>query len=196
LNPYILVLYFSHSGGTANLAKEICYGVHSVSGIESKLRTVAPVSTETEQTKPSVPEQGTVYCDKQDLSNCAGLALGSATRFGNMASPMKHFLDTTADLWMANSLEGKPAAVFTSSNSLHGGQETTLLSMMIPLFHHGMLITGLPYSEKALKNTQTGGTPYGVTHLGSLGSELSSDERTLARRAGENLAKKALALLT
>ena len=107
---------------------------------------------------------------------------------------MKHFLDTTADLWMANALEGKPAAVFTSSNSLHGGQETTLLSMMIPLFHHGMLITGLPYSESALKNTKTGGTPYGVTHLGSLGSELSSDEKTLAKKAGENLARKALAL--
>ncbi len=195
MNPYILVLYFSHSGGTANLAKQICYGIDSVNGIESKLRTVAPISTETEQTKPPVPKVGAVYCNKQDLSGCAGLALGSATRFGNMASPMKHFLDTTGDLWMAGALEGKPAAVFTSSNSLHGGQETTLLSMMIPLFHHGMLIMGLPYSENALKSTNTGGTPYGATHLGNLGSELSSDESILAKKAGENLAKRALALL-
>tara|TARA_X000000368_G_C23018670_1_gene706975 strand:+ start:68 stop:658 length:591 start_codon:yes stop_codon:yes gene_type:complete len=195
MNPYILVLYFSQSGGTANLAQEICYGIDGVKGIESRLRTVPSVSTTTEQTKPIIPDEGAIYCEKQDLADCAGLALGSATRFGNMSGSMKHFLDSTADLWMTNSLVGKPASLFTSSNSLHGGQETTLLSMMIPLFHHGMCIIGLPYSESALKTTKTGGTPYGVTHLGSQGSELSDEEQELARKVGSRLAETALALI-
>lgn len=194
MNPYILVLYFSQSGGTKNLAHEICHGVDAIAGIESKLRTVSPISSATERTAPIIPEQGAIYCEKEDLVHCAGLALGSATRFGNMAAPMKFFLDTTADLWIANSLVGKPASVFTSTNSLHGGQETTLLSMMIPLFHHGMILSGLPYSEERLKKTTSGGTPYGVTHLGSLGSDLSEDEISLSRSAGKNLAKAALSL--
>ncbi len=195
MKPYILVLYFSQSGGTANLAKEICYGIDGVKGIESRLRTVPAVSTTTDQTKPIIPEEGAIYCEKQDLLDCVGLAMGSATRFGNMSGSMKHFLDSTADLWMTNALVGKPASLFTSSNSLHGGQETTLLSMMIPLFHHGMCIIGLPYSESALKTTKTGGTPYGVTHLGSQGSELSDEERALARSVGSRLAETALALI-
>ncbi len=195
MNPYVLVLYFSQSGGTANLAKEICFGIDGVKGIESRLRTVPTVSSTIEQTKPVVPEEGAIYCNKQDLVDCAGLALGSATRFGNMSGSMKHFLDSTADLWMTNSLVGKPASLFTSSNSLHGGQETTLLSMMIPLFHHGMCILGLPYSGSTLKNTKTGGTPYGATHLGSLGSNLSDEEQELARKSGKLLAETALALI-
>ena len=195
LSPYILVLYFSQSGGTANLAKEICHGIDGVKGIESRLRTVPVVSTTTEQTKPIVPDEGAIYCEKQDLLDCAGLAMGSATRFGNMSGSLKHFLDSTADLWMTNALVGKPASLFTSSNSLHGGQESTLLSMMIPLLHHGMCIVGLPYSESALKSTKTGGTPYGVTHLGSLGVELSDEEQELARKSGKRLAEMALALI-
>ena len=195
MHPYVLVLYFSQSGGTANLAREICFGIDGVKGIESRLRTVPPVSTVTEKTMPVVPEDGAIYCDKKDLADCAGLALGSATRFGNMSGSMKYFLDSTADLWMANALVGKPASVFTSSNSIHGGQETTLLSMMIPLFHQGMIIAGLPYSENALKNTKTGGTPYGVTHLGSSGTELSDEEQELARKSGKILAETALSLI-
>ena len=137
--PYILVLYYSRSGGTRNLANNIARGIDKVKGIDVRVRTVPPVNVTTERTAPPIPEEGAVYCEKDDLANCAGLALGSATRFGNMAAPMKYFIDTTADLWMNRSLVGKPACVFTSSNSLHGGQETTLMTMMVPLLHHGMV---------------------------------------------------------
>ncbi len=195
MQPYILILYYSRSGGTKNLALHIARGVDEIAGIEARIRTVPGVSTNTERTAPPVPEEGAVYCSKDDLAGCAGLALGSATRFGNIASPLKYFLDSTADLWMNRSLVGKPAALFTSSQSLHGGQESTLLSMMIPLMHHGMLIQSLPYSNAALNETDTGGTPYGASHLGRHGSELSSHEAQLAKASGRSLAQLALKLL-
>ena len=192
--PYVLILYYSRSGGTQNLALHIARGVDRVAGIESRLRTVPPVDVATERVLPPVPDEGAVYCSKEDLSHCAGLALGSATRFGNMAAPMKHFVDTTADLWLGRALVGKPASVFASSNSIHGGQESTLLTMMVPLLHHGMLIQGLPYSEEALNQTSTGGTPYGATHVGANGAELSTHEAELAVAAGRRLAELALKL--
>ena len=193
-SPYVLVLYYSRSGGTQNLALRIARGIDQVTGIEARVRTVPAVSTATERTAPAVPDEGAVYCSKEDLRDCAGLALGSATRFGNMAAPMKYFLDTTADLWMSHSLVDKPAAVFTSSQSLHGGQETTLHTMMVPLMHHGMLIQSLPYSETALNTTTSGGTPYGVSHVGAKGAELSKEEATLAEAVGRRLATTALHL--
>ncbi len=193
--PYILILYYSRTGGTRNLALHIGRGVDRVAGIDARIRTVPPVAVATERTLPPVPSEGAVYCSKADLSGCAGLALGSATRFGNMAAPLKHFLDDTADLWLNRDLVGKPACVFTSSNSLHGGQESTLLSMMIPLLHHGMLLQGIPYAEDALNLTTTGGTPYGVSHFGAPGPELSEHEASLAHAAGERLAELALKLL-
>lgn len=194
--PYILVLYYSRSGGTRNLATHIARGVDKVKGIDVRVRTVPPVNVTTERTAPPIPEEGAVYCEKDDLANCAGLALGSATRFGNMAAPMKYFIDTTADLWMNRSLVGKPACVFTSSNSLHGGQETTLMTMMVPLLHHGMVIQGLPYAEETLNETSSGGTPYGVSHVGASGAELTSDEAELATAAGRRLAELALRMST
>ena len=194
MQPYILILYFSKTGGTANLAKHIARGVDKVAGIEPMLRTVPEVHLATEALAPPVPSEGAVYCSKEDLAGCTGLALGSATRFGNMAAPMKYFIDTTADLWMSRSLVGKPATVFTASNSMHGGQESTLLSMMIPLLHHGMLMQALPYSEPALDATTTGGTPYGVSHWGTPGPELSEHEAELAVATGKRLAETALKL--
>ena len=193
-NPYILVLYYSRSGGTKNLALHIARGVDQIADIDVLIRTVPEVSTVTETTAPPVPDEGAIYCTKEELSGCAGLALGSATRFGNIASPLKHFLDSTADLWMTRALADKPATVFASSNSIHGGQESTLLTMMVPLFHHGMIIQGLPYSEAALNETSTGGTPYGVTHLGKDGADLSEHEASLAVAAGKRLATSALKL--
>ena len=193
-NPYVLILFYSRTGGTRNLATHIARGVDQVSGVEAMIRTVPEVSTTTEQTAPVIPDEGAVYCTKDELAGCAGLAMGSPTRFGNMAAPLKHFLDSTADLWMSRALVDKPAALFGSSNSLHGGNETTLTSMMIPLMHHGMLIQGLPYSENALNETTTGGTPYGVTHVGSHGAELSEHEATLALAVGTRLATLALKL--
>ena len=193
-NPYVLVLYYSRSGGTKNLALHIARGIDQVDGIDVLIRTVPEVTTVTETTAPPVPDEGAIYCTKEELAGCAGLALGSATRFGNIASPLKHFLDSTADLWMTRALADKPATVFASSNSIHGGQESTLLTMMVPLFHHGMIIQGLPYSEAALNETSTGGTPYGVTHLGKDGADLSEHEATLAAAAGKRLATSALKL--
>ncbi len=187
--PYILVLYYSRTGGTQNLAKAIARGVDKVRGIDVRVRTVPPVDSATERTAPAVPDDGAVYCSKNELAECAGLALGSPTRFGNMAAPLKHFIDGTADLWMSQALVGKPACVFTSTNSMHGGQETTLLSMMLPLLHHGMLIQGLPYAEPALTSTRSGGTPYGVSHLAAEGPELSEAEAELAIAAGRRLAE-------
>lgn len=194
MTPYILILYYSRSGGTKNLALNIARGVDKVTGIDAMVRTVPEVSLETERTAPPVPEEGAVYVSKDELANCAGLALGSATRFGNMSASLKYFLDTTADLWVSRALVGKPASVFTSSNSLHGGQETTLTSMMTPLLHHGMIIAGVPYSVEALNQTTSGGTPYGASHYGAQGAELSSHEADIAQAQGEALARLALKL--
>jgi len=193
-SPYILILYYSRTSGTKNLALHIARGVDKVTGIDARIRTVPEVNTVTQHVAPPVPEEGAIYCSKEDLRECSGLALGSATRFGNMAAPLKHFIDTTADLWMAHALVNKPATVFASSNSLHGGQESTLLSMMVPLWHHGMIIQGVPYSESALNETTSGGTPYGVTHVGASGPELSVHEAALAVATGERLARVALQL--
>ena len=159
----ILVLYYSRHGATRALADYIAQGIASVPGCEARLRTVPAVSTVCEASEADIPSEGAPYADYQDLTQCAGLALGSPTRFGNMAAPLKYFLDGSSSQWLAGALAGKPACVFTSTGSLHGGQETTLLSMMLPLLHHGMLILGLPYSEPALMSTQSGGTPSGVT---------------------------------
>lgn len=192
--PYILILFYGRSGGTENLALQIARGVDGVAGIVPRLRTVPSVSSETEQVAPPVPAAGAVYCTKEDLAGCAGLALGSATRFGNMAASLKHFLDGTSDLWMSHALVGKPASVFASTASLHGGQESTLLTMMVPLLHHGMLIQGLPYSLAELNETRSGGTPYGATHFGAEGATLSPHEQRLAQALGRRLAETALRL--
>ncbi|MGO1502008.1 MAG: NAD(P)H:quinone oxidoreductase, partial [Marinobacter sp.] len=162
--PYVLILYYSRNGQTAELANQIARGVARVTGIEAKLRCVPAVSPNTEASLPQVPDAGAPYASKSDLANCAGLAIGSPTRFGNMAAPLKHFLDTTGDLWLSGALAGKPAGAFTSTGSLHGGQEATLLTMMVPLLHHGMVLCGLPYTDQNLSETATGGTPYGPTH--------------------------------
>jgi NAD(P)H dehydrogenase (quinone) len=192
----ILVLYYSRSGATRALAELIAEGVESVAGASAVLRTVPNVSSVTEASEPAIPSSGSPYAEYSDLENCDGLALGSPTRFGNMASAMKYFLDGSVGSWVSGALVGKPASVFSSTGSLHGGQESTLLSMMIPLLHHGMLIVGLPYSEKELSETKTGGTPYGVTHLaGSQGDlPISSEEKKLAIAQGKRLAEIALAL--
>ncbi|MCK2149683.1 MULTISPECIES: NAD(P)H:quinone oxidoreductase [Marinobacter] len=195
-SPYILILYYSRNGQTAELATQIGRGVARVSGIEARIRTVPPVSPATEASLPPVPDSGAPYASKADLAECAGLALGSPTRFGNMAAPLKHFLDTTGDLWLSGTLSGKPAGAFTSTGSLHGGQESTLLTMMIPLLHHGMVLCGLPYTEKALGETETGGTPYGPSHWAGTGEQLpiSEHEKSLCQALGERLARFALKL--
>ncbi len=158
-SPYVLVLYYSRGGATAEMARQAARGVEQVSGIEARLRTVPPVSADSEATLPDVPDDGPLYCEPDDLRHCAGLLMGSPTRFGNMAAPLKYFIDQTSDLWLSGALVNKPAAVFTSTSSLHGGQETTLVSMTTPLLHHGMVIAGLPYSEPGLMSTASGGTP-------------------------------------
>ncbi len=193
--PYILVLYYSRNGATEKLAHQIARGVESMSGIEARVRTVPAVSATCEKIAPAVPNEGAIYCTEEELAECAGLALGSPTRFGNMAAPMKYFLDGTSGLWMNGSLEGKPACVFTSTGSMHGGQESTLLSMMIPLMHHGMVIAGLPYTEKALHETTTGGSPYGPTHAElNDDSKLSEHEIKLCQAMGKRIAELALKL--
>ncbi len=194
--PYILVLYYSRSGHTREMALQIARGVEMQSGIEARLRTVAPVSPQTEAVAPEVPESGAVYCTQQDLRNCAGLALGSPTRFGNMAAPLKFFLDNTGDLWLSGALVDKPAAVFTSTGSLHGGQETTLTSMTLPLLHHGMVILGLPYTLPQLGETDAGGTPYGASHWAGTDRErdMTRAEKELCLALGRRLARCALAL--
>lgn len=194
--PYVLVLYYSRNGQTADMASQIARGIARVDGIEARLRTVPPVSPDTSASLPAVPETGAPYVSNDDLAGCAGLALGSPTRFGNMAAPLKHFLDGTGDLWLSGKLSGKPAGAFTSTGSLHGGQESTLLTMMMPLLHHGMVICGLPYSESALSDTETGGTPYGPSHWAGTGQKqpLSRHEITLCQAFGERLARLALKL--
>ncbi|MGD2137001.1 MAG: NAD(P)H:quinone oxidoreductase [Gammaproteobacteria bacterium] len=187
----ILVLYYSRYGATAAMAQLITRGVESVAGCQVRLRTVAPLSTVCEATEDTIPAEGPPYASLDDLRECAGLALGSPTRFGNMAAPLKYFLDATSSLWLSGELIGKPAAVFTSTSSLHGGQETTLLSMMLPLLHHGMLILGLPYSETELLTTTTGGTPYGPSHTAGADSKrpLSEEEKHLCTALGKRLAE-------
>lgn len=192
----ILILYYSRHGSTAEMARLIARGVEEVPGMQARLRTVPEVSSVCEATEDSVPETGAPYVELDDLRECAGLALGSPTRFGNMASPMKYFLDTTTPLWLSGSLIGKPAAVFTSTSSLHGGQESTLLSMMLPLLHHGMLICGLPYSETDLLHTSGGGTPYGASHHAGPDNNLplNEEEHRLCIALGKRLAITARAL--
>jgi NAD(P)H dehydrogenase (quinone) len=193
--PYILVLYYSRHGATTEMAKQIARGVE-MGGLEARLRTVPAVSAECEAVTPDIPAEGALYASLDDLKNCAGLALGSPTRFGNMAAPLKYFLDGTSGLWLTGGLVGKPAGVFTSTASLHGGQESTLLSMLLPLLHHGMLITGLPYSEAALLETRGGGTPYGASHhAGADGKRaLDQHETALCRALGQRLAQIAIKL--
>jgi NAD(P)H dehydrogenase (quinone) len=189
----ILVLYYSRHGATRKLAECIAQGIESVSGCEARLRTVPQISTVTEATEAQIPTSGAPYVELQDLQECQGLALGSPTRFGNMAAPLKYFLDGTSAQWLSGALSGKPACVFTSTGSLHGGQESTLLSMMLPLLHHGMLIMGLPYTEKNLMTTHSGGSPYGATHWSGIGGDLVMTEETreLAIALGKRLALNA-----
>jgi len=190
-DAYILVLYYSRNGHVKKLAEEIAQGVESA-GMEARLRTVPAVSTVCEATADDIPDSGDIYCSEEDLANCSGLLLGSPTRFGNMAAPLKYFIDGTAGLWANGSLINKPAGVFTSTSSLHGGQESTLLSMMIPLLHQGMLISGIPYSEPSLHSTSRGGTPYGASHVEA--DSLTSDEIALCRAQGKRVAQLAAQL--
>jgi NAD(P)H dehydrogenase (quinone) len=186
----ILVLYYSRNGHTAQLARLIARGIEEVPGMGARLRQVPPVAPVTEVAQPPEPADGAPYVDKQDLVDCVGLAMGSPTRFGNMAAPMKHFLDTTGAEWASGALEGKPAALFTSTGTMHGGQESTLLSMAIPLLHHGMLLVGIPFTEATLSITRTGGTPYGASHVAGAKADqpISEHERELARALGRRLA--------
>jgi NAD(P)H dehydrogenase (quinone) len=192
----ILVLYYSRYGATEQLARLIGQGIESVPGVSARLRTVPAVSTVCEASEPPVPKHGPPFVEYSDLEECIGLALGSPTRFGNMAAPLKYFLDGSTSQWLSGALQGKPACVFTSTGSLHGGQETTLLSMMIPLFHHGMVVLGLPYSNPELMNTTSGGTPYGVSHLAHAdgSAPISAEESRLAVAQGKRLAEVALRL--
>lgn len=193
---HILVLYYSRYGNTRAMAEKIAEGVELM-GQEARVRTVPAVSPNCEATEPDIPPEGHVYCQQQDLRDCAGLVLGSPTRFGNMAAPLKYFLDSTGDIWLNGDLIGKPAGVFTSTGSLHGGQETTLMSMMLPLIHQGMILAGIPYSEQALHTTTRGGTPYGASHQagdGNLG--LSAEESELCIALGKRIAKLSLQLST
>src|SRR6266446_10542898 len=192
----ILVLYYSRQGSTAALARQVCRGVETVPGMQARLRTVAPVTATTERIDPSVPNEGPPYATHDDLVQCCGLILGSPTRFGNMAAPVKYFLDGTSALWLTGALAGKPAGVFTSTQTLHGGQETTLLSMMLPLLHHGMYLVGLPYTERALIETTGGGTPYGASHVCGPGAvpALTDHEKSLAQALGKRVANLAVQL--
>lgn len=194
----ILVLYYSQGGAVREMAQTIARGIESVNNAKARIRTVPKVSSNCEATEPEVPEKGAPYVELQDLEDCVGLALGSPTRFGNMAAPMKYFLDGTTNIWLKGALIGKPAAVFTSSGSMHGGNETTLLTMMLPLMHHGMLMLGLPYSEPALGTTTSGGTPYGASHVGGAMDDkpLSEDEKKLCLALGKRLAETAIKLAT
>lgn len=199
--PYVLVLYYSRTGACADMALEIARGIEQAGNaggqtVEARVRTVPAVSANTEQSEDDIPSEGAPYCSIDDLRDCCGLILGSPTRFGNMAAPLKFFIDSTSDLWLNGSLAGKPAACFTSTGSMHGGQESTLLTMMVPLLHHGMLITGLPYSEPELMRTQSGGTPYGASHLAGTDGQLSlsQDEKSLCKALGKRVGALALKL--
>lgn len=191
--PYVLVLYYSRHGATGKMAQQIARGVELVSGVSARLRTVPAVSANCERSEEEIPTEGPLYCELEDLRDCHGLVLGSPTRFGNMAAPMKYFLDQSSSLWLSGAMIDKPAAVFTSTSSLHGGQESTLLSMMLPLLHHGMLIAGLPYSEAGLMTTTSGGTPYGASHWAGDDNSREVDEReaALCRALGKRVAQLA-----
>nr|WP_256670605.1 MULTISPECIES: NAD(P)H:quinone oxidoreductase [unclassified Pseudomonas] len=184
-----MVLFYSRNGSTSEMARQIARGIEQ-GGLEARLRTVPAISAECEAVAPAIPDEGAMYASLDDLKNCSGLALGSPTRFGNMAAPLKYFLDGTSNLWLTGALVGKPAGVFTSTASLHGGQESTLLSMLLPLMHHGMLVTGLPYSESALLHTTAGGTPYGPSHHAGADGKRGLDEHEIAlcRALGQRLA--------
>lgn len=192
----ILVLYYSQGGAVRQLAQLIARGVERVDGVQARVRTVPKISTVCESVAPAVPDEGAPYVELADLKECAGLALGSPTRFGNMAAPLKYFLDSTSGLWLSGALAGKPAVVFTSSGSMHGGNESTLLTMMLPLLHHGMVMVGLPYSEPALSTTSGGGTPYGASHVAGAMDDtpISDDEKKLCIALGKRLAEIALKL--
>jgi len=194
--PEILVLYYSRHGAVRQMAQYVARGIEQVSGVAARLRTVPPVSALPEAAGPAVPDAGAPYAELKDLDECIGLALGSPTRFGNMAAPLKHFWDATGELWLSGTLAGKPAALFTSTGSLHGGQETTLISMMLPLLHHGMVIVGLPYTEPELFLTTAGGTPYGASHHAGPGNDrpVTDHERKLCIALGRRLATVAVRL--
>ena len=194
--PYVLVLYYSRHGSVAAMAQRVKRGIEQVTGIEARLRTVPAISTTCEAIDDDIPTDGPLYCSAEDLAGCAGLVMGSPTRFGNMAAPLKYFIDSTSSLWLSGALINKPAAVFTSTASMHGGQESTLLTMMLPLLHHGMVLAGLPYSEAEVKNTRSGGTPYGASHLaGDDGNrEFDRDEQALCLALGARVAELALKL--
>ncbi len=194
----ILVLYYSRGGATAELARQACRGIESVPGATAKLRTVPPVSAESERPTKPVPPSGPPYATLEDLRTADGLLLGSPTRFGNMAAPLKYFLDGTGSLWLSGALAGKPAGVFTSTQTQHGGQETTLLTMMLPLLHHGMYLVGLPYTEAALQQTTAGGSPYGASHVAGAQDvpQLGAEERQLAQALGRRVAALAMRLGT
>jgi NAD(P)H dehydrogenase (quinone) len=192
----ILVLFYSRKGATAELARQVCRGVESVAGARARLSTVPAVAAVIEDPQPAVPAEGPPYATHDDLRECDGLVMGSPTRFGNMAAPLKFFLDGTSALWIRGALAGKPAGVFTSTQTIHGGQETTLLSMMMPLLHHGMVIVGIPYTEAALSTTRAGGSPYGASHFAGDDTQprLTDDERTLAVLLGRRVAELAVKL--
>jgi NAD(P)H dehydrogenase (quinone) len=192
----ILVLYYSQGGAVRDMAQLVARGIESVKGVKARIRTVPKVSANCEATEPDVPASGAPYAELKDLQECIGVALGSPTRFGNMAAPMKYFLDGTAGLWLKGALLGKPAVVFTSTGSMHGGQESTLITMMLPLLHHGMVMVGLPYSEPELSSTSSGGTPYGASHVGGAADDrpITEDERKLCIALGKRLAEISLKL--
>ena len=194
--PDILVVYYSRHGATAELARQVCRGIERVPGMQARLRTVPAVATVISAPEPAVPASGPPYATAEDLRDCAAVVLGSPTRFGNMAAPMKYFIDSTSALWASGALVNKPAAVFTSTQTMHGGQESTLLSMMLPLLHHGMYLVGLPFTEAALNQTRTGGSPYGATHVAGASNttQLSDDEKHLAQLLGERVAQLAARL--
>ena len=192
-SPYILVLYYSRGGATAEMAQQVARGVQQVSGVESRLRTVPAVSANCEKSEDEIPDDGPLYCEPDDLRDCAGLVMGSPTRFGNMAAPLKYFVDQSSSLWLSGAMIDKPAAVFTSTSSLHGGQESTLLSMMLPLLHQGMLVVGLPYSEAGLMSTESGGTPYGASHWAGADNSrrVDANEALLCQALGKRVARLA-----
>lgn len=196
--PYVLVLYYSRHGKVEKMAQHIARGIERVTGMEARLRTVPSVSPDTTASLPAVPESGAIYCTQEDLKHCSGLVMGSPVRFGNMAAPLKYFLDGTSTLWLTGALINKPAAVFTSSSSMHGGQESTLLTMMIPLIHHGMIYCGIPYSEEGLMQTTSGGTPYGASHWAGANNDnqTSAEELQLCQALGQRVATIAQQLLT
>lgn len=195
--PYVLVLYYSRHGKVEKMAQHIARGIERVTGMEARLRTVPAVSPDTQASLPAVPESGAIYCTQEDLKHCSGLVMGSPVRFGNMAAPLKYFLDGTSTLWLTGALINKPAAVFTSSSSMHGGQESTLLTMMIPLIHHGMIYCGIPYSEEGLMQTTSGGTPYGASHWAGANNDnqTSAEELQLCQALGQRVATIAKQLL-